>query len=220
MMKQMLEKLIQYLKAEDKENSLNLCISYLENKQGSVVELYESILTPALNNIIEEYEGDEENLIWNEHVRSGIIRSIVECVYPYVLKEKKELGKENMGRVIIMCPRYEDHELGARMVSDFFTIAGYDSTFIGANTPEKTIIKAIESIKPKFISMSVTNYYNLVATKKIIEYIKSTVEDKMTFLLGGFAFNSNPNAYKEIGGDMLLNSFNDILELDKGDESN
>lgn len=218
-MKQILEKLINYLKAEDKENSLNLCISYLEDN-GSVVKLYESILTPALNNIIEEYEGDEENLIWNEHVRSGIIRSIVECVYPYVLKEKKKLGKENMGRVIIMCPRYEDHELGARMVSDFFTIAGYDSTFIGANTPEKTIIKAIESIKPKFISMSVTNYYNLVATKKIIEYIKSTVEDKMTFLLGGFAFNSNPNAYKEIGGDMLLNSFNDILELDKGDESN
>lgn len=219
-MKQILEKLVDYLKAEDKESAINLCISYLENKQVSIIELYESILTPALNNIIDEYEDDEENLIWNEHVRSGIIRSIVECSYPYVLEKRRELGLENMGSVIVMCPRFEDHELGARMISDFFTIAGYDSTFIGANTPEKTIIKAIESIKPKYVSMSVTNYYNLVATKKTLDHIKSTVNNQITFLLGGFAFSSNPNSYKEIGGDKLLNSFNDILDLSKGVESN
>lgn len=213
-------KLISFLKDEDKESALNLCISYLEEKKLSVIELYELILTPALNNIIMEYEGDDDNLIWNEHVRSGIIRSIVECVYPYVLKEKKELGIKDMGKVIVMCPRFEDHELGARMVSDFFTIAGYDTTFIGANTPEKTIINAIQAIQPKYISMSVTNYYNLVATKKTIDHIKDSVSTDIKFLLGGYAFTSNPNAYKEVGGDLLLRSFNDIINLSKGDESN
>lgn len=208
----MYEKLLDYLKQEDKEKALDLCISSLDNGVVSVVDLYQSVLTPALNNIINEYEDDEENLIWKEHLRSGIIRTIVESAYPYVLKARDKIGKINGERVIVMCPRFEDHDLGARMVSDFFTIAGFDTSYIGANTPERTILKAIESIKPKYISMSITNYYNLVAAKKTIDSIKDTNQE-VIFLLGGQAFNSNPYSYKDIGGDYLLNNFQDILNL-------
>ena len=169
-------------------------------------------MTPALNSIIDDFK-DEEDLIWKEHVRSGIIRTIIESAYPFVLKERDKRGKINGEKVIVMCPRFEDHELGARMVSDFFTIAGYESVFIGANTPEKTIIKAVEEIKPKYISMSVTNYYNLISTKKTIDIIKENFKYGIKFLLGGQAFASNPEAYKEVGGDLLLKSFDDILGL-------
>ncbi len=206
------EKLLAYLKQEDKEKALDLCISSLEKGAISVVDLYQSVLSPALNNIVNEYEDDEDNLIWKEHLRSGIIRTIVESAYPYVLKARHEIGKQNGQRVIVMCPRFEDHDLGARMVSDFFTMAGFDTTFIGANTPERTILKAIESIKPKYISMSVTNYYNLIAAKKTIEAIK-VKNNNIVFLLGGHAFNSNPDSYKDVGGDYLLRSFQDVLNL-------
>lgn len=206
------EKLLGYLKQEDKEKALDLCISSLEKGAISVVDLYQSVLSPALNNIVNEYEDDEDNLIWKEHLRSGIIRTIVESAYPYVLKARHEIGKQNGQRVIVMCPRFEDHDLGARMVSDFFTMAGFDTTFIGANTPERTILKAIESIKPKYISMSVTNYYNLIAAKKTIEAIK-VKNNNIVFLLGGHAFNSNPDSYKDVGGDYLLRSFQDVLNL-------
>ncbi len=216
-MKDLLEKLIVFLQNEDKENALNLCISALKNKSISVVDLYESILTPALNNIIKEYKEDEE-LIWREHVRSGIIRSIIESAYPYVLEERNSNGNKNKGNVIVMCPEFEDHELGARMVSDFFTIAGYNTTFIGAKTPQKTILKAIEIVAPKYLCISVTNYYNLISVKKTIGSIKESVDYEITFLLGGNAFVSNPSAYKEVGGDLLLSNFDDIQNLDKGVE--
>lgn len=213
------EKLLGYLKQEDKEKALDLCISSLEKGAISVVDLYQSVLSPALNNIVNEYEDDEDNLIWKEHLRSGIIRTIVESAYPYVLKARHEIGKQNGQRVIVMCPRFEDHDLGARMVSDFFTMAGFDTTFIGANTPERTILKAIESIKPKYISMSVTNYYNLIAAKKTIEAIK-VKNNNIVFLLGGHAFNSNPDSYKDVGGDYLLRSFQDVLNLSREVGSN
>lgn len=216
-MNDLFEKLIVFLQNEDKENALNLCITALKDKSISVVDLYQSILRPALNNIVEEYEEDEE-LIWREHVRSGIIRSIVESAYPYVLKERNSNENKKKGNVIVMCPEFEDHELGARMVSDFFTIAGYNTTFIGAKTPQKTILKAIEIVAPKYLCISVTNYYNLVSVKKTIESIKESVDYKITFLLGGNAFISNPSAYKEVGGDLLLNNFHDIENLDRGVE--
>lgn len=213
------EKLLKYLQQEDKEKSVKLCMEALESSEVDVVKLYERVLTPGLNNIIHENLNDEENLIWKEHVRSGIIRTIIENAFPYVLKDKIKYNFNHDENVIVMCPRFEDHDIGARMVSDFFTIAGYNATFIGANTPETTILKAIESINPKYVSMSITNYYNLVAAKKTIDLIKEK-KPEIIFLLGGYAFNSNPNAYKDIGGDFLLKCFQDILDLSREVGSN
>lgn len=212
--------LMEFLKKEDKENSFKLCMDALEKDEINVINLYESILVPALNSIIDEYDLDTETLIWKEHVRSGIVWTIVESSYPYVLKERERLGYKNKGNVIIMCPQYEEHEIGARMVSDFFTISGFKATFIGANTPEATILKAIECVNPKYLCLSVTNPYNLVATKRAIEKIKDTFYTDIKFLLGGYAFTLDSNMYKTIGGDMLLNSFDDILNLAKGDDRN
>lgn len=211
------ERLLVSLQEENKEKALNICLTALEKKEISVVELYQKILSPALNHIVEEYPNDED-LIWREHVRSGIIRNIVESAFPYVLAERDNLGTSNKGNVIVMCPEYEDHDLGARMVSDFFTIAGYNATFIGAKTPGKTILKAVDIVSPKYLCISVTNYYNLISVKKTIESIKSSTNKKIIFLLGGSAFVSNPNAHKEVGGDYLLNSFQDITDLSKGVE--
>jgi methanogenic corrinoid protein MtbC1 len=213
------EKLLKYLQREDKEQSLELCMEVLKSGEIEVVELYEEVLTPALNNIIHENLDEVDNLIWKEHVRSGIIRTIIENSFSFVLKDKIKYNFNHVENVIVMCPKFEDHDIGARMVSDFFTIAGYNSTFIGANTPESTILKAIESINPKYISMSITNYYNLVATKKTINRIKEN-SPKITFLLGGYAFNNNPNIYKDIGGDYLLKSFQDVLNLSREVGSN
>lgn len=213
------EKLLNYLQQENKEKSLELCMEALKSGEIEVVELYEEVLTPALNNIMHENLDEVDNLIWKEHVRSGIIRTIIENSFSYVLKDKIKYNFNQGENVIVMCPRLEDHDIGARMVSDFFTIAGYNATFIGANTPESTILKAIESIEPKYISMSITNYYNLVATKKTIDRIKEK-NPNIIFLLGGYAFNSNTNIYKDIGGDYLLKSYQDILNLSRKVGSN
>lgn len=207
--------LLSILKLEDKEKALKLCIESLEIGLVNVIDLYKSILTPALNSIVDEYEEDD-TLIWKEHVRSGIIRTIIENCYPYVIKERDARGNRNLGNIIVMCPRYEDHEIGARMATDFFTIAGYNAIFIGGNTPEQTMIKAVEDIKPIYISMSVTNYYNLIAANKTIDLIKKNFDYGIKFILGGYAFVAQPNYYKDIGGDMLLKDFEDILELERG----
>lgn len=214
-MKELYDKLLVFLINEDKENAVKICMDSLENKDVSVADLYEKILGPSLNVIVDVYP-DEEDLIWREHVRSGIIRSIIELSYTYVLKERNEWGNYNKGKVIVMCPDFEDHELGARMVADFFTIAGYETTFIGAKTPRKTLLKAIEIISPDYVSISVTNNFNLVSTRKIIEEIKRVSNKNIRILLGGRAFSSNPDIYKEIGGDYLLHSSQDIINLEKG----
>lgn len=212
-MEELYKRVLLALQKEDKEQAVSLSINALKEKKVSVIDLYERVLVPALNHVIEEYKKDEE-LIWREHVRSAIIRTIIESAYPYILEEKKKVGI-NKGKVIVMCPEYEDHELGAKMVSDFFKLEGYESTFVGARTPENTIVQAIKVVKPDFVCMSVTNYYNLVSVKKTIESIREKVQDDFTFVVGGRAFDGNPEAYKVAGADVLLKSYEDIKNLYK-----
>lgn len=207
------EKVLRALQKEDKQLALSLCVDALRQGEISIVELYEMILVPGLNSIIKEYKEDQE-LIWREHVRSGIIRSIIESAYPFVLSERGDIDLSK-GKVIVMCPEFEDHELGARMVSDFFTLEGYDSTFIGGKTPVNTIIKAIEIIQPKYLCISVTNHYNLISVKRTIDTIKENISEKPIFILGGNAFKANPQAYKTVGGDRFLKDYNDIKNLNK-----
>ncbi|NMR95839.1 cobalamin-binding protein, partial [Vibrio parahaemolyticus] len=98
---------------------------------------------------------------------------------------------------------------------DFFTIVGYNTTYIGANTPEITLSLAVEHLTPKYISISVTNYYNLIEAKRAIDKLREKNNFKGKIILGGNAFSSDPEVYKRIGGDYLLYNFNEILQLSK-----
>jgi methanogenic corrinoid protein MtbC1 len=206
---------IKLLDLEDKENAVNLILSLLEEKKIDIVSLYTNILAPSLNNMkCDNKEGGK--CIWKEHVRSSIIRTIIECSYPYVIKEKNEKYQNtNYGKVIVICPSEEYHEIGARIVSDFFTLCGYETIFVGSNTPKNEFIKVIDYVNPKYLAISVTNYYNLVTVKDTIEKIRDFSNNKLIILVGGHAFKNNIEAVKKIGADMFIDNFDDIKYLSK-----
>jgi methanogenic corrinoid protein MtbC1 len=158
-------------------------------------------------------EKDKEVCIWREHVRSSIIRTIVECCYPYILKQKKRENKDLGKKVVVVCPPEEYHDIGARIASDFFTLCGYDSVFVGSNTPKEEFLNAINIVRPKYVVISVTNYYNLVNAKEIVENIRDKSSYDIKILVGGYAFKVNPKAYETIGADMLIDSFEDVEKL-------
>lgn len=213
-MEDLYQKLFIALKEHDKETAVQVSIEALEKKTVDIITLYEEILAPALNNVIDEFE-DEDKLIWQEHVRSEIIITVIENAYPYVLKERDRRNTRMDKKVMILCPQYEDHVIGAKMVNDIFTIAGFETIFIGANTPWRTIIQSIASKKPDIISMSVTNFYNLIETKKTIKEIRSKFDHRIKFVLGGYAFKRSKDTYKEIGGDIYLQKLEDIFFLEE-----
>ncbi len=205
-----------YLDQENKYDCINFVITELSNSKIDIVTLYNEILTPALR---ENYcpASNKDICIWEEHVRTSIIRTIIECCYPYVIDERdKKYRAALKDRVIVVCPTEELHEIGARMVSDFFTLCGFDTIFVGANTPQFEIIKAIEHVKPRYVAVSVTCYYNLVAackTVKSIVNIRNKSGLDFTIITGGYAFKKNPEMLDKMGADLLLDTFDDIRDL-------
>jgi methanogenic corrinoid protein MtbC1 len=207
---------LKYLELEDKLKCIEFALSKLTKNEIDIVTLYNKVFVPSLNKM--ECKGSESYCIWKEHVRSSIIRSVMENCYPFIEKErKKKYGGRSGEKVIVLCPTEELHEIGARMVADFFTLCGYDVTFIGANTPKHSFLSAIDDVKPKYIAISITNYYNLVAAQKIISEIRAGKHGKTRIIVGGHAFLNNPKVYKEIGADLLVQTFEEIKALRGGD---
>jgi methanogenic corrinoid protein MtbC1 len=227
-----LEEFVRHLDEENREKCVDFVLSKLDSKEIDVVTLFTEVLTPALNEM--KKEGPEEEFIWKEHIKSSIVRTVVEfiwkehikssivrtvveCCYRYVIKEKKaRFGDDSGLKAMVLCPPEEQHEIGARMVADFFTLAGYDVTFVGANTPRDSFLSAIKIKQPRYVAISISNFYNILAAKKTIESIRVAAPEDVIIVVGGSAFASHPEAFKDVGADRLLRTYEDITKLEGG----
>lgn len=206
---------IEFMKLLEEENRydcVNYAINLLKEKKVNIVQLYEEIIKPSIQNIT--CKVSEKNMcVWQEHVRSAIVRTVIESCYTYVIEERNTNKVVTNKKVVVLCPEEEYHDIGARMISDFFTILGYESIFVGSNTPKEDFLAAVEFIKPDIIAISVTNYYNLVAAKVAVQNIKSKIKNDIKIIAGGSAFASNKDAHNIIGADYTVETYADIKKL-------
>ena len=213
-MTRMAEEFISILETEDRAKALEYIIGKLESGEAGIVEIYEEVLARSLNEM--KLTGEEKTDIWKEHVRSSIIKTVVENCYPYVVKERENRGSHpDLSKVAVVCPVDEYHEIGARMIADYFTMNGYDATFVGSNTPKEVFIAGIHVDKPNYVAISITNPYNLVSARNTIELIRKAAPT-VTILAGGSALSKLGEKASSLGADMYLSSFEDIAALKGG----
>lgn len=199
----------------NKDECVRFALNGLNNNYFNIPDLYEKILGPALY-AVDNCNNDDNDCIWREHVKTAIVRTIIESVYPYVIEIKRSIEPLNH-KVVLVCPEKEYHEIGLRMMSDFFDLNGYESIFIGSNTPREQVCVAISQNNPKYVAIGITDFYLMFEAKKLISRIRLKHENKIKIILGGSAFLNNPSAIFEIGGDLYLTSYNDIANLAKED---
>lgn len=206
------DKFCVYLEREDKQGCVEFILDAVGKKEIGIKALYEEILAPALNSM-EGREGKGELFIWTEHIRSSIVRTIIECCYPYVMEEIRKAGKTmDRGKVLLVCPPEEYHELGARMGSDFFNLCGYSTVFVGSNTPAEVIVSGLAVENPKYVVISASNYYNLIAAKKVADAVHAA-DKSIKILASGYALRHDRAMGKAIGAVGIVNSIEDIMAL-------
>ncbi len=213
-MNQYLDQFVEIIKTENREQSLAFINKLLEEKKMSIIEVYEEILTPSLNSM--ESTGNLHDDIWKEHIRTSIIRTIIENAYPYVIRERDEkYGVKSKKKVAIICPSDEYHELGARMITDYFVMLGYEATYVGSNTPKEVFVSGLKSQKLDYIAISISNPYHLISARKIILRIRE--EDKnVKIIVGGNAIKKLGEKANILKADYYLTTFEDIIRMTGG----
>ena len=132
-----------------------------------------------------------------EHYCTAVTQTIVSQLFPLVL-QKEKIGFSMLG----CCVGKELHELGIRIVCDFFEMEGWNTYFVGSGIPNKDIIRTSAEMGVDVICISVTMTYNVPLAAGLIEEIrKSEKLSGVKVLVGGYPFIKQEGLWKRIKAD-------------------
>ena len=118
-------------------------------------------------------------------------------LYPY-LQVRPKTGR----RLVATSVSGELHEIGLRVVADLFEAEGWDVIYLGANTPEESIIHTLEEMNPDLLVISATMSFNLPAVERLIALVRASEAGRsLKIMVGGYPCNVDANLWHQLGAD-------------------
>lgn len=173
----------QYFKAllnGDRQTCVRIVQSLID-KGIDIKVLYRNLFESSLYEVGNLWERNKISVA-KEHLATAITESLLNMIYP-VLFKKPSVSK----KAIISCTANEYHQIGGKMVADLLEMNGWDSYFLGANTPTEQMLAFIDEIKPDILGLSLSIYFNLPALKREIEAVNASFPN-LKIIIGGQAF--------------------------------
>ena len=108
----------------------------------------------------------------------------------------------------------ELHELGVRMVADFFEMEGWDTYYLGANTPPASVVQVVTERKAEVLGISATMTFHLRAVEELITLARKTAAlDDTKIIVGGYPFHLEPNLWRQLGADLYAADAQQAIHL-------
>ncbi len=132
-----------------------------------------------------------------EHYCTAATQLIMSQLYPYVFGSPK-----TRGTLVATCVAGDLHEIGARMVSDFFEMDGWRTHYLGANVPTPSVVETVVNLQASVLAISATIGYHVRAVEALISAVRAAPECSGTkILVGGHPFKVAPELWRNIGAD-------------------
>ena len=159
-------------------------------------QLYLQVFQPALREIGRLWQMKKISVA-QEHFCSASTQIVMSQLVP------REFAAERCGRgVVVACVGGDLHDVGARMVGDFFEMAGWDTYFCGANTPHAAVVEAVVERAADVLAVSATMGYLLHAVQDLIELVRADPRcARLRVLVGGHPFTVDPALWRTVGAD-------------------
>jgi methanogenic corrinoid protein MtbC1 len=162
----------------------------------SIKKIYLHVFQPCQREIGRLWQTNQVSVA-EEHYVTAATQLIMSQLYPHIFNTRKT-GR----RMVATCVGGELHEIGVRMVADFFEMEGWDTHYLGANTPTESILETLETRQPDILAVSTTITFNLDAMIDLITEVRaSQVSDGVGLLVGGRPFNMSPGLWETVGAD-------------------
>lgn len=199
---------LELLLKSDRYAALDLVLRSV--KQGlKVREVYLQIFQPVQYEIGRLWQTNRITVA-QEHFCTAATQLVMSQLYLYLFT-----GEKKNKKMITTCVPGELHEMGARMVSDFFEMSGWDTYYLGANMPIAGVIRSIGEIKPKITAISATMTFHLSVVEEMIRAIRSSPSTPadMKILVGGYPFRVAPELWIQVGADGFASGAQDAVEI-------
>ena len=147
-----------------------------------------------------------------EHYFSAATQLVMSQLYPKILNENFKNTKGY--KFVAASVSKELHEIGLRMVVDFLELDGWDTYYLGANTPSDAILQGIIDYNPHVVGLSTTMDYYIPEITTTIEKIReSKGEKELKIMVGGYPFIEDRGLWKKVGADAFAVNAKDAVKV-------
>jgi PAS domain S-box-containing protein len=144
-----------------------------------------------------------------EHYCTAATQQIMSQLYPYIFGADK-----TRGTLVAACITGDLHEIGARMLCDFFEIDGWRTHYLGADVPARDVIQTVVQYKADVLAISATITYHVGAVEALVAAVRRTPKCcGVRILVGGYPFKVDSALWKSIGADGSANGAQEAVAL-------
>jgi MerR family transcriptional regulator, light-induced transcriptional regulator len=163
---------------------------------ATVRELYLDVFQPVQREIGRLWQNNEISVA-EEHYCTASTQAIMATFYSQILNTPR-VGR----KAVVACVGNELHEIGVRMVADFFEMSGWDGIYIGANTPSSALIELVCRERPNLIALGITMTYHLGTAADVIARLRSDERcTNVKIIVGGYVFQNHEELWRSLGAD-------------------
>lgn len=190
----------------------NACQTWLTRLQSeanlSLSEIYLEILEPTMHEVGLLWEEGKISVA-QEHLASALVSRLMVLIYA-----RQNPPLPSRGKALITTAPNEFHEMGAWMLSDLLEQDGWETRYMGTNTPPEDILAWLQAEKPALVAISVSIPFNLEKAGKLIEQIRQIpMYPPPRIMLGGLALNYHERLWVKMGADGYASNAHEAVAL-------
>lgn len=170
------------------------------------LDVCEHVLHPAQSEIGRLWHANDISVA-DEHFATATTERVMAR-----LRQQRSIPPTRKGVIVVASARGDFHDLGARMLADFFEMDGWRVLYLGANVPNADVIDFVGRQGADVLALSAGTYLSVLGLGELIDQIRAE-RPKLRVLVGGPPFNEAPQLWQELGADGSAGSGRDAVAL-------
>ena len=159
-----------------------------------VRDIYLHVFQPAQREVGRLWQLNQITVA-EEHYCTAATQLIMSQLYPHVFASEK-----HGGTLVATCVAGDLHEIGLRMVTDFFEMDGWNTYFLGASTPAQAVVDAVVQQGAQVLGISATMPSHIRRVEELIRLVRAHPAcGSVMILVGGAPFVLAPDLWKTVG---------------------
>ncbi|MBN2259730.1 MAG: helix-turn-helix domain-containing protein [Clostridiales bacterium] len=198
---------LDYLLKHQKYKALYLIANSL-NEGLEAKDFYLKVFRKVLWQVGEMWERNEVTIA-QEHYISNITQIALSNMFLHFDDSKK-----NHKVAISIAVNGDPHTLGARMISDYFELEGWNTYHLGGNLPIDQLINSIVTLKSDLLIISVTMPYYINTLENTIYALRKDKRlDKLKIIVGGKALDNHEEILNTLEIDGYGKDFDEAIKI-------
>lgn len=187
--------------AGDRDRACAVVLSAVEQDGLRIEDVYHHVLAAAQRELGRLWEEGKLSVA-EEHLATATTQLVMSRLYARVPRRP-----EPKGVLVATCVEGDLHELGLRMVTDLFELSGWETHYLGANTPVAGLLELLALRNADALAVSAVMPEYLPSVRALVGSVKERRElAGVRVLVGGRAFDKDPEMAEWVGADFYATS--------------